>query len=388
MPATLRDRILDFLNRHLFSVLSGIRFERWMTLLKDNRFAVAPRYWPRAAIITLNSVLNSVKARREERLFGARIRSTSVVSPVFILGHWRSGTTHLHNVLAIDRQFAAPNIYQVFFPDTFLCTEDTMAPRLARLIPPRRPQDNVALSFEVPQEDEYALCVSGLRSQYLAWVFPKRQVHYERYLTMRDVPGHEVTQWKEAFLTFARKMTVKYGRTLLLKSPTHTARIRLVLELFPDARFIHIHRHPLRVFVSSRHSYDRAAPPYFLQVPNPEQWDDLIVSRYEEMYSAYLEQRNLIRPGRLCEVAFEDLQRDPLAQIRRIYQTLGLSGLAAAEPRMHEYLLAQQHYQTNEYSSLAPQTRALLERRWARFFAEFHYEMSGIGGALPVQRER
>jgi hypothetical protein len=124
-----------------------------------------------------------------------------------------------------------------------------------------------------------------------------------------------------------------------------------------------------------------------LQVADPSQWDDFVVPRYEELYSAYLAQRDLIPPGRLCEVAFADFQRNALAQVRRIYETLGLSGLAAAEPAMRQYLLAQQHYQMNEYARPAPEIRRLLERRWGRFFAEFHYDMRGGGGALPAEHE-
>ena len=44
-------------------------------------------------------------------------------APLFILGIWRSGTTHLHNLFAQDDRFAFANNYQVCFPRTFLTME-------------------------------------------------------------------------------------------------------------------------------------------------------------------------------------------------------------------------------------------------------------------------
>ena len=64
---------------------------------------------------------------------GARVEA-----PLFILGHYRSGTTHLHNLLALDPQFAAPTFFQALNPHTFLSTERFVAPVADRLIARRR----------------------------------------------------------------------------------------------------------------------------------------------------------------------------------------------------------------------------------------------------------
>ena len=78
-----------------------------------------------------------------------------------------------------------------------------------------------------------------------------------------------------------RKLTFKYGRPLVLKSPPHTARIRLLLEMFPEARFVHIHRHPYQVFRSCRHYHDTAVWYSYLQKPDTSLNDDRIIRRYE-----------------------------------------------------------------------------------------------------------
>src|SRR5689334_3485582 len=102
---------------------SGITFGRWLRLLHDNRFSVNAPYWPRAALISLLSLSNSVTARAEHFVYDRAVKRTEIESPLFVLGTWRSGTTHLHNLLAVDRRFAFPNLYQVTYPLTFLLTE-------------------------------------------------------------------------------------------------------------------------------------------------------------------------------------------------------------------------------------------------------------------------
>ena len=81
----------------------------WWSLLRRHRFAIDPPHWPRSLIQTAVAASNSVVARIERRRFGPRIEATEVQAPLFILGHYRSGTTHLHNLLALDPQFAAPS---------------------------------------------------------------------------------------------------------------------------------------------------------------------------------------------------------------------------------------------------------------------------------------
>src|SRR5438132_3087767 len=156
----MREKLLRLLQKHLFTILSSITFGEWLKLLDKNDFSVDVVYWPRAGLITFGSILNSYLAWKEQRAFGSVLADVEIIPPLFILGHWRTGTTHLHNLLAGDvEQFSYANTYQVVNPFTFLSTEEVNARRFAFLVPKRRPMDNVALSFEVPQEDEFAPCL-------------------------------------------------------------------------------------------------------------------------------------------------------------------------------------------------------------------------------------
>jgi hypothetical protein len=235
-------------------------FGDWWRLLRRHRFAIDPPYWPRTLFQTAVSLANSTNARREERSFGPRIDVTEVNAPLFILGHWSSGTTHLHNLLALDPGFAYPHLLQALNPLTFLITESQMAPVAERLTMRRRPQDDVAIGIDAATEDEFALCAMTGLSPYMEWAFPRGGHDYNKYLTFRQVTEEEVARWRAALTRFLKKLTLRYGRPLVLKSPPHTSRIRLLLEAFPDARFIHIHRDPYDVFRSTRHLHDAVSP--------------------------------------------------------------------------------------------------------------------------------
>lgn len=352
--------------------LSGITWERWRTLRAGN--TVDPGLRHRAVYLTLMSLRNSVLARREERRFGAEIEKTRVEPPLFLLGHWRSGTTHLHNLLACDsEQFAAPNSIQVTYPHTFLTTEADTARRFAKYLPPTRPMDNVPLTAETPQEEEFALCTSTLLSPMLGMAtFPRRAEQYDRYLSFREASPAEVEEWKRALLWFLKKATFKHRRPLVLKSPPHTARIRLLLELFPDARVVHISRHPYAVFQSTRHLLDTLAPLHTLQRP-PFNTNEEILRRYNRMYDAYLEDRPLIPDGQLHELRYEEVVRDPVAQIETLYERLRLPGFGALRPRLREYVDSLSGYRQNSHRELAPPLRAQIAQAWQRGFETWDY---------------
>jgi len=352
--------------------LGGVTFGDWLTLLAENRFAVDPRYWVRAASITMCSLGNSVIRWREEAAYGQTIAATKVAPPIFVLGIWRSGTTHLQNLFAVDDRFAFPNLYQVTYPHTFLCTE-AVATRLMRFVlPETRYQDNMSMGLDDPCEDELALCITTFHSEMMSLVFPRRASHYDRYATLRGVPESEVRKWQDTLLWFARKLTSKCSKPLVLKSPLHTGRIKLLLDLFPEAKFVHIHRDPYAVFQSSRHTWLELLRYVALQRSRLDA-DDQTIRYYRETFDAFLEERALIRNDRFHELRFEDLERDPIGQMRKVYEVLNLPDFGQVEPAMTRYVASISGYQKNDYPALAPELRARIAREWRRSFEVWGY---------------
>ncbi len=330
------DSVRVWMYQSLFTNLCGMTFNDWCQTLRDNHFAVPPRYWHRVALLTAGSALNSWYRRREDRLFGERIDRVALKPPLFILGHWRSGTTLLHNLLALDDRYAFPNLYEVFFPHTFLSTEDDRTGLIAPLIPRTRVFDNVAQGLDMPNEDEFATAAASLCSPYMMWAFPRGAEHYERFLTFRDASEREINCWKHALIRFLKKLTIRYERPLLLKSPPHTARIKLLLSLFPDAKFVHVHRDPFTVFRSTRHLNDVLTRSLQFQRsdPDPSRLDDAVIRRYRALHDAYFDERALIPGGDLHELAFEDLERDRgrSTAIRVAYNALACRASATSCP--------------------------------------------------------
>ncbi|MGZ5497283.1 MAG: sulfotransferase, partial [Candidatus Aminicenantales bacterium] len=77
--------------------------------------------------------------------------------PIFIIGTWRSGTTYLHNLMAQDGGLGFVSTLQAFCPDLCIEGAKVLKPIFKRLLPKKRPMDNMAMSLEYPQEEEYAM---------------------------------------------------------------------------------------------------------------------------------------------------------------------------------------------------------------------------------------
>jgi hypothetical protein len=356
-------------------VFGGITFGRWLRMLRDNDFAVDLPYWGRAAAITASSISNSLFAAWENFRYHQGINAAKIEPPLFILGIWRSGTTHLHNLLAQDDRFTYPNTYQVSFPASFLTTERINAGLVGFFVPRKRPMDNVAFGLAEPQEDEFA--VAALLGGFsLAWAFPRRAEFYNRYLTLRDTSPKELVEWKAALTWFLQKLTLKYGKPLVLKSPGHTCRIKVLLEMFPEARFVHIRRNPFDVFRSTEHLMRTGVSPLWtLQRPDFRDLDDRIVRQYKDVYDAFFEERGLIPKGHFHEVCFEALEADPIGQVRGIYEALTLPDFVHVEAALRRYLDRIAGYKKNTLPDVPSGVRARIEKEWRRCFYEWGYPL-------------
>jgi hypothetical protein len=365
-----RERVLQTIGP---GILAGVTFGDWVRLLRENRFSIDPPFWLRAQAITTQSLLNSAVRRHEERTYLPQVMAMDVPPPLFILAHWRSGTTHLHHLLAADRRFASPNIYETSYPHTFLTTESRSARLVGAMLPPTRPMDRVRQTPDSPNEDEFAICAMTFRSPCIGWVFPRRAEHHDRYMTFRGVLDRELEEWKQALVLFAKKLTWKYGKPLLLKSPPHTCRIKLLLELFPEARFVHIHRNPFRVYQSTRHTLSRVLRLTRLQGGTEYDAEGSVLRRYREMYEVFFEEKGLISERRYCEVGFESLESDPIGTMRGVYETLSLPDFRGAEADLKAYVATISGYRKNSFSDLAPETRGRIAVEWGRCFAVWGY---------------
>ncbi len=130
-----------------FCMWQGLNLPNWLRFLAM-RPPIHRSHWLRLGAVTANSISNSLLEGLETLVYGWKVSRTEVPSPVFVIGHWRSGTTMLHNLLSLDPRFVTPNLYQVTFPGHFLVSESWLAPLTKGLLPKTRPMDEVEVTWE------------------------------------------------------------------------------------------------------------------------------------------------------------------------------------------------------------------------------------------------
>jgi hypothetical protein len=143
--------------------------------------------------------------------------------------------------------------------------------------------------------------------------------------------------------------------------------------MFPEARFVHIHRDPYRVFQSFRHYFDTATWHTYLQRPDLRGIDDRLIRLYNVLYDAFFAERHLIPAGRYHEVRFEVLERAPIGEVQKLYERLGLSGFEKFRPKLQRYVDSLSGYRKNEFDELDHTRRAKIAAAWRRSFDEWDY---------------
>ena len=356
-----------------FSVWHGSSFGNWIKLLRT-RPPIHLSRLHKVISITALSVVNSLNNAVESAIFGRKIaRQTVDHAPVFILGHWRSGTTLLHNLVTLDPQFTFPNLYEVMFPANFLLTERLVTSMTSWLIPKTRPMDNVEAGFHMPQEDEVALLLLSGLSPYLMLAHPTDPTKYERYFELKDIPAAELAEWKERFMYFVKKLTIKNNKPIVFKSPTHTYRIPLLLEMFPNAKFVYIYRDPYAVYSSSLHLRRTLfAENGLSKIVMDEKMQDDTLKMYTNCIETYERTRHLIPAGHLHEMRFEDLEADPLGEMHRVYQGLNLDNWETLEAAIKKQLPELTRYRKNSFNMDETLMRKVYDR-WRVSFDRYGY---------------
>jgi omega-hydroxy-beta-dihydromenaquinone-9 sulfotransferase len=351
----------------------GMCVTGWCGLLVRNHFAVTPRRIAMAVLILGLSFINLILWLIQIALFGRKIDRTKIeADPIFVIGHWRSGTTMLHELLVLDPRHTFADTYACFAPNHFVVSGWLMKPCLKFLLPARRPMDNMAAGWDHPQEDEFALCNMGVPSPYLTIIFPNRPPQCQEYLDFRGVPAPALERWKQAFHWFLKCVTLRDPKRIVLKSPPHTCRIATLLQMFPKAKFVHIVRDPYVIFPSTINLWKRLYRDQGVQMPNYEGLEEHVFTTFTRMYDAFERDRSLIGPGQFCEVRYEDLVADPVEQMRLVYQRLELGDFDAVRPALKDYVAGQKDYKTNRYQ-ITPEMRAEVARRWAKFIDQYGY---------------
>jgi len=297
--------------------------------------------------------------------------------PIFLLGHWRSGTTHLYNLLC-KGDFAYVDPIAAGLPWEFLTLGRLFRPLLVKALPEGRFIDAVAVERDSPQEDELAIANMSVLSFYHAIYFPQR---FERFfgpgLLLEGVSPTERQAWlRRADHLFWKLARQHGGRQLAIKNPVYTARARLLAGAYPDAKFVHIVRNPYEVFASTRSCFAKLFETLALQPYDGLDPETITLETYPKVMQPLIEDAERFDSGHYVELRFEELEGDPIGSLARIYEALGLPGFAGAEAKFRQHLSEVRSYNRTA-RHFSERDLTLVERHWGAFLAHWGYGRPG-----------
>lgn len=351
----------------------GMNVATWQRLVAEYGYRISPSRWDIAAITSAITALPTVSNRLQRALFAKRAAALPLVQdPIFIIGHWRTGTTYLQELMMLDERWSSPTTFQCFSPLSFLVSRWWIKPLTSLLLPKRRPMDNMDMSWDAPQEDEIALMTMGLPTTYRRIAFPNEPARHLNYLDMACLSPSELSRWKAGLQRFVNYLNYFYRRPLVLKSPPHTGRMKILLEMFPQAKFIHLTRDPLKFIPSTIHMWAALDHSNALQVPTHQSLRDFVFTCFDRLYQGFNRDQGLLDAGHFINIRFEDLLADTESVMQHIYDQLDLGDFAQVGEAIRARLERDRQYRPNEHV-LTEDLVSEIEARCSQYCEQFGY---------------
>lgn len=365
------------------------RFGVLLKLFSENKVSKKKR-WMQFKIFFF-ALFTQVFMLLQQLFYARRFRKVDFQEnpPIFILGHWRSGTTHLHYLMAQDRNLGFASNFNSFMINFSLLGRGWLDKFLQQFMPKKRPMDNVAQTIFSPSEEDQAVANMSIASGIHTFFFPKNRSYFNKYTTFRDCSPKEKEKWKKAYDEMLRIVAVSNkGKRLVIKSPGNTARPTELLELYPNAKFVFIHRNPYEVYRSTRKLHKRSTESQYLQDMTEDDIHDLIFENYTELLKAYLHKKDSIPEGNLVEISFDELNADAEGTMQHIYETLNISGFEDALPHIRAYLASVEDYTRNSFNPLAPALVERIQKEWGFTFQTWGYDFTHSEATIKSSKTR
>ena len=323
----------------LVNMWLGCDLLTWLRLIVPNWRRLDPSRRGALLVSCLASAANSLLHAIQAVVFAVPLHWTKPVrGPLFIIGHWRSGTTVLHHLLALDQRFTYPNNYVCFCPHHFLLTEWLLREGFDWLAPLTRPMDDLPLESGGPQEDEFALLNLGAPSPYCAIAFPHQGLDLADRLNREATDPQLARRWQRKMDWLVRALTFRERKRLVLKSPTHTFRVQRLLAMYPDAQFVHIVRNPLATIASTLAMWKTLCGTQALGSWDQSRLEDDVLDNYRAMCRTLAAVRRELKPSQLHEIQYERLLEDPLGEMTSLYAALELGEFDFVHPEVMRHL--------------------------------------------------
>lgn len=328
-----------------------MRFPLLLQLLRRNDISLHPKKLLRALFLLQGSLWSSLFAFVEKKRISGIIKEYNPpADPVFIIGHWRTGSTLLHQLLACDPQFAAPTLFQVALPESFLTTRKYFRIPFSLFIGKHRPMDNVSLGMDEPQEDEYAIFRMTCHSPLELLIFPGTRGYFLDQVKEYIPSGDEMTNWEEKLRYFFKCVAYSKNGRVISKNPFHSFRIPALIKMFPNARFIHIIRDPVETVPSTIHMWNIVQRQNCLTDFEHKPEIDEVCKYISLIDNEINEKKQLIGEGNFALIRYEDLEKNPKEEISKLYLSLGLEMSSEFEQNVQNFLKEHIHFQKNTYT--------------------------------------
>ena len=320
---------------------------------------------------SLFSILESVQnATARSQLAAADCRNT-----VLVLGYWRSGTTLLHELLALDPRYTFPTTHACMNPQHFLLSEASALAGNQSGAP--RPMDEMEVRPGSPQEDEFALFGLGARSPYEALLAPEKLQEALKLADPEDLPAADQAHWRSVFIGFLRGVSVRGGgRPVILKSPTHGFRVATLRRLLPDARFVLVVRDPYTNFESVVRMWRRMFETYALgPIPSDDEIREAVLADRPRFEAKLAAGAAGLSEDRFAVIKYESLIANPVDEIEQLYRRLELGDFAVVREAIAAEAEHRRVYRAKGQLPTGP-WKERIGMDWSGIFTEY-----GYGGA-------
>jgi hypothetical protein len=243
-------------------------------------------------------------------------------------------------------------------------------------MPAKRPSDDMELNADYPQEDEFAFSNCQPDAFYNFFYFPAKYKHfYDRAINHKNMTDNEIRSWYKSYDTLLRKALIDTkGKQLIVKNPVNTARIDKLLKLYPDAKFLYIYRNPVTVFYSTQKFFRNLFPQLWLNPVSDDFIDKLILDLYLKLMNDYQKKKILIPEGNLLELRFEDFEKNPVEEIKKIYENLLKENFETVKPSFENYFESISDYWKNKYKVKKSVLESVM-KEWEPFMELYRYEV-------------
>lgn len=331
--------------------LGGASTSNIWRLLFQNKFRVHPKYWLR---LWYSMALSGITfpLRVIERLrFKRKIKKYQLEEdPIFIIGHWRSGTTFLHYLFAQDKSKGLVSNIEVYAPHFFLAFPKFTRKLIEISLPETRPMDEIKINADLPGEEEHSLGAIDKYGFFHSMIFPRNFKTYASYKSFEKTKPKDLVRWKRRYTHFIKKVAYKNkGKIMVLKNPANTYRVQYLKEMYPNAKYIHLYRNPYEVYASSIRFHLDTYGIFSLQT-----WEDEVVKKdvldiYKELYYNWEQKIEGIPKENWIDIKYEDFIKEPMKTLEQVYKELNIKGFDENKQKYIDFIESQKDYKPLEY---------------------------------------